>query len=142
MGKILAQGFIPHWANVANDQNNPEVKLGKKFTETPKVVFTKTLDKSDWENTVLAKGEIVDEINKLKNQEGKDIIVYGGGSFVSSLIKENLIDEYHFFINPVVLGKGMSIFKGVEQKLNLEFVNSFPFECGITVNKYKKKEEK
>ena len=142
LGRVLAQGFIPHWANVAKEQNNPEFEAGKKYTNTHKVVFTKTLDKSEWDNTVLAKGELVEEITKLKNQEGKDIIVYGGGSFVSNLIKENLIDEYHFFINPVVLGKGMTIFQGVEANLNLEFVNSYPFECGITINKYKKKEEK
>ena len=142
LGRVLAQGFIPHWANIANDQNNPEVQSGKKYTDTHKVVFTKTLDKSDWDNTVLAKGELVDEITKLKNQKGKDIIVYGGRKFVSSLIKENLIDEYHFFVNPVILGKGLPIFKETENKLKLEFVNSFPFECGITVNKYKKKEEK
>ena len=87
LGRVLAQGFIPHWAKVATDQNNPEVEAGKKYTATSKVVFTKTLDKSAWDNTVLAKGDLVDEIANLKNQAGKDIIVYGGGSFVSSLIK-------------------------------------------------------
>lgn len=139
LGRVLAEGFIPHWANVANDEDNPEVEAGKKFSTTHKVVFTKTLDKSAWEHTVLAKGTLVDEIHNLKNQEGKDIIVYGGGRFVSSLIQANLIDEYHFFVNPVILGKGLPIFRTIENKLNLELVHSTPFECGITVIQYKKK---
>ena len=140
LGRVLAQGFIPHWTNVAKDENNPEIETGKKYFETSKVVFTKTLDKSEWDNTVLAKGVLREEIDKLKRIEGKDIIVYGGGSFVSNLIKENLIDEYHFFVNPVILGKGLSIFSRVIDKLNLELIDTFAFECGILVNKYKKKE--
>ena len=62
------------------------------MVDTPKVVFTKTLNESPWANTVLAKSDIVEEVNCLKNQTGKDILVYGGADFVSSLIKENLID--------------------------------------------------
>lgn len=62
--------------------------------ETPKVVFTKTLEKSQWINTNIATGNLADEIRKLKNQNGKDIIVYGGASFDSSLIKVGLIDVY------------------------------------------------
>ena len=64
----------------------------KKMVDTPKVVFTKTLNESPWANTVLAKSDIVKEVNRFKNQTGKDILVYGGADFVSSLIKENLID--------------------------------------------------
>jgi dihydrofolate reductase len=73
--------------------------------ETPKIVFTKSLNKSEWPNTEIATGDIKDEITKLKSKEGGgDIIVYGGASFDSSLIKENLIDEYYLFINPVAIG--------------------------------------
>ena len=87
LGRKLAEGFIPHWANVAASPDDPEFTSGKKFTDTHKVVFTKTLEKSAWDNTVLAKGDLVDEITNLKNQNGKDIIAYGGGTFVSGLIK-------------------------------------------------------
>jgi len=62
------------------------------MNNTTKVVFAKTLDKSEWDNTVLAKGDLVDEITKLKKQEAKDIIAYGGGTFVSHLIKQGLVD--------------------------------------------------
>jgi dihydrofolate reductase len=87
LGRKLAQGFIPHWADVAANPEHPEFLAGQKFTDTPKVVFSKTLDQSGWANTVLAKGDLVDEITNLKKQDGKDIIVYGGATFVSALIK-------------------------------------------------------
>ena len=83
--------------------------------ETPKVVFTKTLKKSQWANTDIATGELVEEIIKLKSQNGKDIIVYGGASFDSSLIKEGLIDDFYLFINPLAIGKGMTIFKDLNE---------------------------
>src|SRR5688572_18567014 len=70
LGRKLAEGFIPYWAKVAADSNHPEFASGKIFTETPKVVFTKTLDKSEWDNTVLANGDLADEVNKLKQQDG------------------------------------------------------------------------
>lgn len=133
LGRKLAQGFVPHWAA------NPEQEGADKMNNTAKVVFTKTLDKSEWPNTVLAKGNLVDEITQLKNQPGNDIIVYGGANFVSSLIKGGLIDEYHLFINPTAIGNGMTIFKELNGKLNLALVKSTSFACGIVVLNYEPK---
>ena len=141
LGRKLAEGFIPYWATVAADPENPEFISGKKFTDTHKVVFTKTLDKSEWDNTVLAKGDLVDEITKLKKQDGKDIIAYGGATFVSALIKQELIDEFHLFINPIAIGNGMTIFKGLDSKLNLTLVKSTSFDCGIVVLNYEPKRD-
>lgn len=133
LGRKLAQGFIPHWASI------PEEEGAEKINNTAKVVFTKTLEKSEWENTILAKGDITEEINKLKNQDGKDIIAYGGGGFVSSLIKESLIDEYHLLVNPTILGDGIAIFKDLEERQNLKLVKSKAFECGIVLLCYESK---
>jgi len=133
LGRKLAQEFIPYWASKPEAE---EVAGVDKMNITPKVVFTRTLDKSEWDNTVLAKGDLVDEIRKLKKQTGKDIIVYGGATFVSALFKEGLIDEYHLFINPVVIGTGMTIFKGIENIKNLSLIKSTAFECGIVVLHY------
>lgn len=138
LGRRLAEGFIPHWAAVAADPQNPERMAGKKFTDTPKVVFTKTLDNSGWDNTVLAKGDLVDEITKLKEQDGKDIIAYGGAAFVSALIKHDLIDELHLFVNPVALGNGMAIFKELDEKRKFVLETSSAFSCGIVLIKYRK----
>jgi dihydrofolate reductase len=137
LGRKLAEGFIPYWAKVAASPDHPEVAAGKKFTDTPKVVFSKTLDRSTWDNTALAKGRLAQEIAALKKQEGKDMIAYGGASFVSALINENLIDEYHLFINPVAIGKGMSIYNSLVSRLKLQLVQARSFECGIVLLCYK-----
>lgn len=136
LGRKLAQGFIPHWAGVAANPAAPDFSAGQKFTGTQKVVFTKTLEKSEWENTVLAKRDLVEEIMALKNQKGGDIIAYGGATFVSSLIKANLIDEYHLFINPAAIGKGLSIFNGLNSRLELTLRKAKEFPCGIVVLNY------
>jgi dihydrofolate reductase len=137
LGKNLAAGFIPHWAAVAKDNNNPEKEAGVKFSETPKIVFSKTLTQSEWENTVVENEDFVEKIKDLKEQSSSDIIVYGGGKFVSSLVRENLIDELHLFVNPAILGKGMPIFQEVHAMQKLNLVKSKQFECGIIVLVYK-----
>lgn len=135
LGRKLAQGFIPYWAS------NPQQEGADTFNSAAKVVFTKTLDQSEWDNTVLAKGDLADEITKLKRQEGKDIIAYGGATFVSALIKEGLIDELHLFINPTAIGNGMPIFKELASKQNLTLVKATAFECGIVVLHYEPKRD-
>jgi dihydrofolate reductase len=138
LGRRLAEGFIPHWAAVAADADHPELAAGQKFSETPKVVFTRTLDRSDWVNTVLAKGDLVDEITRLKDQAGGDIIAYGGASFVSALIFHDLIDEYHLFVNPVALGTGMPIFKALEGPHRFVLETATAFTCGIVLVRYRR----
>lgn len=133
LGRKLAEGFIPHWTSVSEKPDDPEFEAGKKFTGTHKVVFTKTLNQSKWANTVLAKGDLADEVNKLKKQSGKDIIAYGGADFVSNLIQNNLIDELHLFVSPVALGNGMKIF---QNRTDLNLIKTTDFSCGITVLQY------
>lgn len=139
MGRRMTDDFVNYWTKATESPESPEYEFAKKMVDTPKVVFTKTLDKSPWANTVLAKSDIVDEVNRLKNQTGKDILVYGGADFVSSLIKENLIDEYNFFISPTAIGRGMTIFGKLEDKtLNLKLNRSQSYNCGTVVNTYLK----
>jgi dihydrofolate reductase len=141
LGRKLAEGFIPHWESVAADPGHPEHSAGIKFTDTPKVVFSQTLAKSDWANTALAQGSLVDEITKLKMQAGQDIIAYGGATFVSALIKYGFIDEFHLFVNPTAIGKGMTIFGDLDRSQNLALVKSTAFDCGIVVLYYQPKRD-
>lgn len=133
LGRKLAQGFVPHWASV------PQEEGSQKMDNTAKVVFTKTLAKSEWDDTVLAKGDLVHEITKLKKQAGKDIIVYGGANFVSALLKNGLIDELHLFFNPTAIGNGMPIFRELDSIQNFRLIKSTSFECGIVVLNYELK---
>jgi dihydrofolate reductase len=141
LGRKLAEGFIPHWAAVAANPDHLEFTAGKKYTDTHKVVFSKTLTRSEWDNTVLAKGKLVEEITKLKKQDGKEIIAYGGATFVSALIKHGLIDEFHLFINPAAIGNGMPIFSQLGRKQELALAQSRSFDCGIVVLHYKPKRD-
>jgi len=141
LGRKMTDGFVNHWENVVNNKpDSPDFLLAKKMVDTPKVVFTKTLDKSTWNNTTLAKGNLAEEIADLKKSRqggSKDIIVYGGAGFVSSLIKEGLIDEYHLFVNPTAIGNGMTIFKSLDRTQKFSVIQSRFYSCGITVLSYK-----
>jgi dihydrofolate reductase len=137
LGKNLAQGFIPYWTETYNSAEPMEGCA--KFVETPKVVFSRTMTDSIWERTTMANGHLQDEVHVLKNEVGGDMIVYGGGKFVSSLIKEKLIDELHFFVNPAILGDGMTIFKEITEKQHYTLISAIPYECGIVVLSYQPK---
>ncbi len=139
LGRKLADGFIKHWENAA--EKNPAPPFAKKIAALPKVVFTKTLDKSNWNNTTLAKGNLAEEIAGLKKQNGKDILVFGGANFVSSLIKEGLIDEYHLIINPTAMGNGMTIFNSLDRIQRFTPIQSKLFPGGKTVLSYKSKDD-
>lgn len=135
LGRKLAEGFIPVWKSRLEDPNADDHAAARKFVETPKVVFTKTMETHNWEYTELAKGELSAEINALKAQEGGTIMAYGGASFVSNLIEAGLIDDLFLFINPTAIGSGLSIFKG---RTPLKMVESKVFDCGVTVLHYQK----
>ena len=135
LGRKMTDGFVRHWENAFS--NNPDTPFAKKMVDIPKVVFTKTLGKSTWNNTTLAKGNLAEEIANLKKQNGKDIIVYGGAGFVSSLIKEGLIDEYHLFVNPTAIGNGMTIFNSLDRIQKFTPIESKLYTGGKTVLSFK-----
>lgn len=136
IGRKLAVDYIPFWTDTFTQPESTMYEIAKIKAGQKKIVFSKTLEKSIWENTELAKGDLIDEVNKLKNQSGRDIIVYGGSSFVSNLVKENLIDEFYLFVNPVVLGQGVPIFDKLNDWQQLKLVKSKTFECGIILLHY------
>ncbi len=126
----MTDGFVDCWTCVLGNPESPQYSFTRKMVDIAKVVFSKTVKESKWANTNLANGELTEEVDNLKNRCGKDILVYGGADFVSSLIQNNLIDEYHLFINPVAIGKGMSVFGDSYEKLNLRFIKSETFSNG------------
>lgn len=142
LGRVLAQGFIPYWEKIVSDPTDPQYLFGKKMNDTPRVVFSRKLKETKWNNATLANGELSDEIKRLKNQNGKNIIAYGGGTFVSSLIREGLVDEFQLFVNPVALGNGISIFKELGSKQDLALIKAIPFDCGIVALNYELKRNK
>jgi len=136
LGRKMTDLFISYWSDVISKSDDPWYEFAKKMIETPKVVFTKTLNKSKWINTDLATGDLTDEIIKLKSRDGRDMVVYGGASFDSSLIKLGLIDEFLLFINPVAIGNGMTIFKDLNEIQEFNLVKSIAFDSGEVLLHY------
>lgn len=136
LGRKLAEGFIPVWKARAEDTPTSE-PFAKKMVDTRKIVFSRTMQQSNWANTDLVKdGDLKQVITQLKEQPGGDIIVYGGVDFVADLIKDGLIDEYNLFINPASIGKGRSIFKDFGNRVNFKLQEARSFDCGVALLKY------
>ena len=137
MGRKMTDGFINYWSSVLEDPDSPEYSFAKKMIDIPKVVFTQTITKSPWINTTLAH-DLTTDIQKLKQQDGKDIIAYGGAGFVTNLIREDLIDDYYLFVNPTSVGSGMTIFGDTNAYRKLKLVESTVHEYGVIVNHYQR----
>jgi dihydrofolate reductase len=133
LGRKMTDGFVSYWSAVMTKPDDPSYEFAKKMIDA------KTLKKTRWANTDIATGDLTDEINKLKNRNGKDIIVYGGATFDSSLIRAGLIDEFHFFINPVAIGNGLTIFKELSEIQKFTLVKSIALDCGMILLHYETK---
>ena len=131
MGRKMSPEFVKYWESVPKE--SPEYSFARKMVTIPKIIFSKTEKSIAGKNARVENGDLVEQIKKLKNGSGKDIVAYGGAGFMSSLIKENLIDDYYLFINPVAIGKGLSIF---HNRVNLELVDSIKYNKEV-VNHYK-----
>jgi dihydrofolate reductase len=136
LGRKMTDGFIKYWEHVITQPESPEYSFARKMVHTPKVIFSKTLQHVDGQNVRIESGDLSEAVNQLKRLPGKDIIVYGGATFVSSLIENSLIDELNLFVNPVAIGNGMQVFK--EQK-PMKLAASMAYPCGIVVNSYEPK---
>jgi dihydrofolate reductase len=112
----------------------PEVAEG--MNNLPKVVFSRTIDKAEWNNTKLVKDNIAEEVSRMKSESGDDMIIMGSGTIVSQLTQERLIDEYQITVHPLVLGSGRTLFEGIKQQLPLKRVNSRTFGNGNVLLTY------
>jgi len=134
LGRKMTRGFIDYWENVAdNIPDSQEQPLAQRMVSMRKIVFSHTLNAISGRNLEVVNADLATAVQALKNESGKDIMVYGGASFVSSLITLNLIDEYYLFRNPVAIGDGLSIFK---ERKPLKLESSIAYKSGKTVNKY------
>lgn len=135
LGHNMTDGFVTYWESLMDKPENENYEFAQKMVDYPKIVFSRILTESKWNNTTLEHS--TDIINELKEMDGKDIIVYGGATFVSSLIEANLIDEYYLVINPVAIGNGRRIFGDKDHRFHLSLLESRAFETGKVLNKYK-----
>jgi dihydrofolate reductase len=135
LGGKMADGFVKYWEKVTERPDSPEYRFAQKMVDIPKVVFSKTLKEIAGKNVRLENGDLSEAVNRLKSQSGKDIVVYGGATFVSSLIEAGLIDEFNFFVNPVAIGKGLQVFK---TRTRLKLAGSTAYPSGVVVSTYER----
>ena len=127
-GRVTYQIMASYWPTDSAISDDPEV--AGLMNSLQKVVFSKTLDRADWNNSRLVKENATEEVVKLKQQPGKDIAIFGSSALAVTLAENNLIDEYRIIVNPVFLGQGTSLLKGIKEKLNLKLLNARIFKSG------------
>jgi len=132
MGRKMTPGFVNYWESVKS--GDKQYDFAQKMVNTPKVVFSRTVSSMDGKNVRVENGGLVTAVNQLKSQGGKDLLVYGGASFVASLIENRLIDELSLFVNPIAIHEGLRIFTS---RAPLQLIDSVAYSTGKVVNTYK-----
>ncbi|HTH83114.1 MAG TPA: dihydrofolate reductase family protein [Mucilaginibacter sp.] len=135
LGKNTYTAMAGYWPTMGNclSQSRDDVAFAEMMNSYPKIVCSNTLTRLTWNNSRLICGKIDQQISLLKQQAGKDIIIYGSGKLVASLVKSGLIDEYRLWVYPVSIGKGKSLFKN-RQSMKLLNIRQFP--SGVVVLNY------
>ena len=128
LGRNMAPGFLDYWPK-------DKTELGAKINKLPKTIFSKTLNKVEWPDVTVAK-DIVSEIARLKSEPGKNLILYGGASLVQSFINLNLIDEYHFVVVPIIIGKGLPLLANLKSTTKLKLAKTTANSLGIVILNY------
>ena len=133
-GRVTYELMAGYWPTASPPAEDPVII--DAMNNLPKIVFSRTLEKVAWKNSRLVKEITAEEISKLKQQHGKDLVIYGSGSIVSTLTQLGLIDEYRIFVNPVVLGGGKPLFQDVKDRLKLKLLKTRTFHCGVVLLHY------
>ena len=130
LGRKLAEGFIPAWES--RPEGEPDESIDWMIN-TPKVIVSNTLTEPPRDNVTVANGDLVESITALKAQPGGDIIAYGGGELVASLVEAGLIDELHLFVNPTAIGSGMPVFGKPGQYAPFTTIQTRRLDSGMLV---------
>ena len=130
LGRVTYQGFAAAWPSRTDEEG-----FAQRMNSLPKYVVSTTLDKAEWTNSHLIKGEISKEVFKLKQQPGQDIMVAGSNKLVQTLMQHDLVDEYRLLVYPVVLGSGKRLF-GDASKVTLKPVETRMFSSGVVLLRY------
>ena len=131
-GRKTYQLFESYWPAAATNPSTSksDLEIARDINNMTKIVFSRTLDRVEWKNARLLKEIIPEVVDEMKQQPGKDIVIYGSGSIVSLLMNLGLIDEYRIIVNPVILGNGKPLFKGLRDRLNLKLLRTKTFSSG------------
>jgi dihydrofolate reductase len=127
-GRVTYQLMANYWPTQAAIENDPII--AKKMNALPKIVFSKTLDKAEWNNTRLIRGNIAKEISYLKGLPGKNLIIFGSSDLTVVMAQMGLVDEFRIMVNPAVIGSGKPFLNGIEGKINMKLLRAKTFHSG------------
>jgi dihydrofolate reductase len=139
-GRVTYDLFESFWPRALKDPNTSEddKKIAQFIWDAKKVVFSRTRTMAAWNNSVIIKDNLKEEVQKLKEEEGKDILIYGSGTIVSQLSDLGLIDEYILFVSPIILGRGTPLFKDATKRQKLKIKEVKEFSNGNVILNYVK----
>lgn len=130
MGRVTYGDMAAVWPTSTSDYAKP-------MNEIPKVVFSKTLETADWPESRIARGELADEVARLKAEPGGYLLAHGGAVFAQALSRERLVDEYRLVVHPAALGDGLPLFRGLPERLALELVEAHTYATGAAIHVYR-----
>jgi len=130
MGRVTYEEMAATWPTSDSEYARP-------MNEIPKVVFSKTLERADWPETQIARGDLTEEIIRLKREPGNDLIAYGGASFDQALSRPGVVDEYRLMVQPAALGAGLPLFKDLPAPLHLELIEATTYSTGVAIHVYR-----
>ena len=131
-GRTTYEMLAPYWSAQKNDENGPASKLNS----VRKYVVSSTLKKAAWNNSTIIKGNIMEEVARLKQHSGGDILILGSATLVQSLMEIDLIDEYRFLVQPIIMGSGKRFFKDGMGMTRLKLIDSKTLSLGVIVLTY------
>ena len=133
LGRVTYQSFAGSWPHVPDNPNASEGEkaYARKLNAMRKIVFSKTLPTVEWNNSSLVKEVLPEDITKLKQEPGRDMLIYGSASLVRTLTNHGLIDEYQLLVHPVVLGGGKPLFQDIKERKKLKLVKTKTFPSGV-----------
>jgi len=139
-GRVTYEMMQSYWPNAGEQPNasKHDIEHSNWYNNVSKIVLSKTIREAGLHNTKVISDELSDNINKLKQQEGKNILIFGSPRASQSLLNEGLIDEFWLFVNPIILGQGMLLFKNITGTTKLKLVESKTFACGVIALHYEK----
>ena len=142
-GRVTYDMMQSYWPDAGNKPNasKHDKEHSAWYSKVSKVVLSTTISEKGLDNTTVIGGQLTDNINKIKNQDGKNILIFGSPAASHSLLSEGLVDEFWIFVNPVLLGKGIPLFKGVTETTTLKLIETKIFSCGVIALHYEKKRD-
>lgn len=139
-GRVTYQMMESYWPTAGEKPNasKHDIEHSRWYNKVSKIVLSRTMNEIGLNNTKVISENISENINKLKQQDGKNILIFGSPSASNSLLNNRLVDEFWIFVNPILLGQGIPLFKDISESVKLSLIETKTFDIGVTALHYSK----